>query len=129
MTVPTIAAVALAMLAAVLAIIAWRQRRALLARSAAPGGDSARAMLAALREPALLHGERIEAVNDAFSLLTGLPADRLVGRTLAELVSGEYAELATLAVARALAGEASQALTEVELADPHGKVKRLEMAG
>ncbi|MGH8242486.1 MAG: EAL domain-containing protein [Steroidobacteraceae bacterium] len=129
MTVPTIAAVALAMLAAVLAIIAWRQRRALLARTEAPGGDSARAMLAALREPALLHGERIEAVNDAFTLLTGLPADRLVGRTLAELVSGEYAELATLAVARALAGEACPALTEVELADPHGQVTRLELAG
>ena len=105
MTVPTIAAVALAMVAAVLAWVAWRQHRA-LARppvepaSPAPSGqrDGTQAMLAALREPALLHGERIEAVNAAFTALVGIPADRLVGRTLAEVVSADYAELAGVAM-------------------------------
>jgi len=107
MTVATIAALALAMLAAALAFIAWRQRRA-LARlrdeaepPAAPPADEAgalRAMLSALREPALLYGERIEAVNDPFAALVGVPAGQLAGKSLAELVSGDYAELAALAI-------------------------------
>ena len=137
MTVPTIAAVALATLAAVLAVIAWRQRLKLVrlqdeaaaARLPVQGADAMHAMLAALREPALLHGERIEAANEAFATLVGIPARELTGKTLAELVSGEYAELATLAVTRALAGTAGPALTEVELADAHGQVTRLELSG
>ena len=96
MTVSTIAALALAVVAAALAIIAWRQRKALLrlrdedspAAAAAPAEEAARAMLAALREPALLYGERIEAVNEPFAALVGVPAAQLAGRTLAELVSG-----------------------------------------
>ncbi len=136
MTVPTIAAFALAILAAVLAWVAWRQRRE-LARlheepanpSGTPDGGAMQAMLTALREPALLHGERIEAVNPAFTLLVGIPADQLVGKTLAELVSAEYAELAGLAVTRTLAGEAGPVLAEVELADPHGQVTRIEISG
>jgi diguanylate cyclase (GGDEF)-like protein/PAS domain S-box-containing protein len=136
MTVPTIAAVVLAILALVLAWVAWRQHRA-LARSqdepilppAATEHDGLQAMLAALREPALLHGERIEAVNQAFASLVGIPADRLVGRTLAELASGEYAGLAGLAITRALAGEPGPELAEVEIADPHGQVTRLEITG
>jgi diguanylate cyclase (GGDEF)-like protein/PAS domain S-box-containing protein len=136
MTVLSIAAVALAMLAAGLAVIAWRQGRR-LARlreeapvpAVPPAGDAMRAMLAALREPALLHGERIEAVNEAFASLVGIPAGQLAGRTLAELVSGDYAELAALAVARAQGGEAGPALTEIEIADSHGQVTRLELTG
>ena len=137
MTVPMIAALALAMLAAVLAIFAWRLRQEVArlqnagapAPPAEPDGDTMLAMLAALREPALLHGERIEAVNDAFSILVGVPAAELAGKTLAELVSAEYAELVALAVTRVLAGEANPALTEVEVADSHGQVTRLELTG
>ncbi len=135
MTVPTIAAVALAMLAAVLAWVAWRQHRALARPADGPpaasagDGDPMQAMLAALREPALLHGERIEAVNAAFSALVGIPADRLVGRTLAEAVSPDYSELAGVAVARALGGEPGPVLAELEMADPHGQVTRLEITG
>jgi len=137
MTVPTIAALVLATLAAALGLLAWRQRQALarLRDAPAPSPDresesaSLRAMLAALREPALLHGEQIEAVNDAFATLVGLPAGEIAGRKLAELVSGEYAELAALAVARALAREAKPALAEVEIADAHGQVTRLELTG
>ena len=137
MTVSTIAAVVLATLAAALAFIAWRQRRALLrlqdeavtARPEAPGEDAARAMLAALREPALLYGERIEAVNEPFAALVGVPAGNLAGKTLADLVSAEYAELAALAIGRALAGDAKPVLTEIEIADAHGQVTRLELSG
>jgi len=136
MTVPTLAAVALAVLAAVLAWVAWRQHRALARLSPgpaspepAPENRALEAMLAALREPALLHGERIEAVNAAFTALAGIPADQLVGRTLSEVVSADYAELAGVAVTRALADAAGPVLTEVELADPHGQVTRLEISG
>ncbi len=137
MTVPTIAAVALAILAAVLAVIAWRQRQRLTqlqdrdapARPSGQGNDAARAMLAALREPALLHGERIEAVNDAFATVIGIPAAQLTGKTLSELVSSEYAELAALAVARAITGTSGPSLTEVEFADAHGQVTRIELSG
>ncbi|MEX1993885.1 MAG: EAL domain-containing protein [Steroidobacteraceae bacterium] len=137
MTVPVIAAVAFAILAAVLAVAVMVQRRRLqrladaseTAHQLERGGDGARAMLAAMREPALLHGERIEAVNEAFAALVGIPAAQLVGRSIAELVSKEYSELATLAVSRALAGQNGPALAEVELSDAHGQVTRLELSG
>jgi PAS domain S-box-containing protein len=136
MTVQTVAAVALAILAAALAWVAWHQRRALarlrdgqLTPPAGADRDAMRAMLAALREPALLHGERIEAVNPAFASLFGVPAEGLVGKTLAELVSPEYSGLAGLAVTRAFAGEPGPVLAEVEISDPHGQVTRLEVTG
>ncbi len=136
MTVQTIAALVLAILAAVLAWVAWRQRNALARLQDEPRAppveadrDAMRAMLAALREPALLHGERIEAVNPAFASLFGVPAENLVGKTLAELVSPEYSGLAGLAITRPLAGEPGPALAEVEISDPHGQVTRLEVTG
>src|SRR5262245_44561493 len=137
MTVPTIVAVALAILAAVCAAVAWRLRQKLLrlqedgvpARFAPPGADTLRAMLASLREPALLHGERIEAANDAFAAIVGMPAAQLAGKTLSDVVGGEYAGLAALAVTRTLAGEAKPSLTELEITDPHGQVTRVELTG
>ena len=139
MTVPVIAAMAFAIVAALLAGLALVQRRKLRqladqSETAKPqpvaAGNSvngARTMLAAMREPALLHGERIEAVNDAFARTVGIPAPELVGRSLDELVTGEYAKLTTLAVSRALAGETGPGLVEVEFADAHGQVTRLEL--
>ena len=137
MTVWTIAALVLAMVAAALAIFAWRQRRALLrlqsgtvaARPPGAEKDAARAMITALREPAMLYGERIEAVNDPFAALVGVPAVELEGKTLAELVSAEYGALAALAIERALGGGPKPALTEVEITDAHGQVTRLELSG
>ncbi|MGH8130518.1 MAG: diguanylate cyclase, partial [Steroidobacteraceae bacterium] len=137
MTVPVIAAVAPAMLAAVLVVIAlvqWRKLKRLRDESETAhqkdrDDGGARAMLAAIREPALLHGERIEAVNKAFASMIGIPAEQIVGRSLADLVSREYAELAGLAVTRALSGQNGPALTEVEFADAHGQVTRLELSG
>ncbi|MGQ0429084.1 MAG: EAL domain-containing protein [Gammaproteobacteria bacterium] len=142
MTVPVIAGIAFAILAAVLAVVVLVQRRRLrqladepeTAPEPAGGGvplpvNGTRAMLAAMREPALLHGERIEAVNDAFAALVGIPAEQLIGRKLPELVEKDYAELASLAVTRALAANGGPSLTEVEVADSHGQVTRLELAG
>ncbi len=137
MTVPMIAAVALAMLAAVLGVVAllqWRKLQRLkteseAAQPAGRGSLAMGAMLAAMREPALVHGERIEFVNEAFASLVGIPANQIAGKTLSDLVSAEYTELATLAVARALAGGNGPSLTELELADSHGQVTRLELSG
>jgi diguanylate cyclase (GGDEF)-like protein/PAS domain S-box-containing protein len=142
MTVPVIAGIAFAVLAAMLAVVVLVQRRRLRqladevesVRPPARGGAAApvngtRAMLAAMREPALLHGERIEAVNEAFAALVGVPVPELLGRNLSELVARDYADLAANAVARALAGGEGPALTEVEIADSHGQVTRLELSG
>jgi len=142
MTVPVIAGLAFAILAAVLAVAVMVQRRTLrrlvdeaetehqtAGRRAAAGADVAHAMLAALREPALLHGERIEAVNEAFLGVVGIPADQMLGRSLSDLVATDYQELMALAVTRALAGEPGPALTEIELSDSHGQITRLELTG
>ena len=142
MTVPVIVGIACAILAAFLAVVTLVQRRKLrqladvaeTAHQAERGGGAApangtREMLAAMREPALLHGEHIEAANQAFATLVGIPAAELAGRTLADLVAADYAELAALAVGRALRGEDGPALAEIEIADRHGQVTRLELAG
>ena len=142
MTVPVIAGAGFAIVAAVLAVVILLQRRALrrlvdeaetehqTARGrGVAGADVARAMLDGLREPALLHGDRIEAVNEAFATLAGMPVADMLGRNLADLVAPEYAELVTLAVAHALSGESGPAMTEVEMSDSHGQVTRLELAG
>ena len=142
MTVPVIAGIACAMLAAILAVVVLVQRRKLrqlfeAAETAqqetrvppAAGDEPARAMLAAMREPAFLHDERIVAANEGFASLVGLPSNVLAGRRLADLVTPAYAELAELAVTRALSGEDGPALAEVEVADSHGQVSRLELSG
>jgi diguanylate cyclase (GGDEF)-like protein/PAS domain S-box-containing protein len=142
MTVPLIAGIAFASLAAVLAVVVLVQRRRLRqlvdetesAHQALRGGPAApvngtRAMLAAMREPALLQGEQIEAVNEAFATLIGQPVPQLLGRRLSELVTPEYAELAANAVSRTLEGGPGPALAEVEISDSHGQVTRLELSG
>jgi len=139
MTVPVIAATAFAILAALLAVIAIVQRRKLKrladeSETAKPppvaagaSADGARTMLAAMREPALLHGDRIDAVNEAFAKTVGISAPDLIGRNLSDVVTGEYAQLTELAVSRALAGGTGPGLVEVEFSDSHGQVTRLEL--
>jgi diguanylate cyclase (GGDEF)-like protein/PAS domain S-box-containing protein len=139
MTVQAIAAVAFAIVAAMFAVFVLIQRQRLrrlvdaaeTARQVRGGagvsGNGTRAMLSAMREAALLHGERVESVNEAFAKLVGIPAAGLVGRSLAELVSPEYAGLVSVAISRALAGAAGPGLVEVEIADAHGQVTRLEL--
>ena len=142
MTVPVIAGAGFAIVAVVLAVVILLQRRALrrlvdeadtqhqTARGPGiAGADVARAMLAGMREPALLHGDRVEAVNEAFATLAGIPVADMVARSLAELVAPPYAELVNLAVTRVLSGESGPVTTEVELSDSHGQVTRLELTG
>jgi diguanylate cyclase (GGDEF)-like protein/PAS domain S-box-containing protein len=95
--------------------------------------DSARNMLMALvatvQQPVLVHRERIEAANQALCALFGLKPGDVIGRPLAELVSPEYAGLVQSNVARRLAGEEAPDVAEIELADSHGQVTRLELKG
>jgi len=95
--------------------------------------DSARSMLTALvatvQQPVLVHRERIDAANPALCAVLGLEPGEVVGRPLAELVSPDYAGLVQSNVARRLAGEEAPEVTEIELADAHGQVTRLELKG
>ncbi len=138
-----IAGAALALLAAILLGVVVRQRRALTraeqdaasladaVRSRAAAAD--RAMLAtligAVNAPVVLHAERITAANPAFYALLGLSAESVVGRRLSEFVSADYASLVETHIARRLGGQECADLTEVEIADEHGQVTRLELKG
>jgi len=144
MTGTEIAGVALAALAAALAGVVFAQRREL--RRLEEGGEAdgvalprssensiersvLRTLVTTVREPVLVHRELIEAANPAFCQLLGLPPEEVVGRSLDELVSPEYAGLVASNLQRRLAGESAPELTEVELTDAHGQVTRLELRG
>jgi len=86
-------------------------------------------LVTSVNEPLLVHRERIEAANAAFCRLLGVGSESVIGRSLDELVTAEYANLVRANVARRLAGEQAAELTEVEVADQHGQVARLELRG
>jgi diguanylate cyclase (GGDEF)-like protein/PAS domain S-box-containing protein len=86
-------------------------------------------LVTSVDEPMLVHRERIEAVNAGFCRLLGAGPESVVGRSLDELVTADYASLVRTNVARRLAGEQAAELTEVEVADEHGQVARLELRG
>jgi len=88
-----------------------------------------RTLATSVHEPLLVHREHIEAANSGFCALLGVEPDALVGRRLDELVAPDYAGLVRTNIARRLAGEQAAELTEVEVADPHGQVTRLELKG
>ena len=107
-----------------------RAARQLAERGEADSGRSLlRALVASVHEPVLVHRERIDAANPALCTLLGLEPGEVIGRTLAELVSPEYAGLVGSSVARRLAGEEAPEVTEIEVADAHGQVTRLELKG
>ncbi len=83
----------------------------------------------AVHEAVLIHGERILLANARFAALLGKAPEELVGRHLAELVPPDYAELVGDNVRRRLAGEPAAERYEVEVADQHGQVTRLELGG
>jgi len=102
--------------------------RELEARGAADADRALlRTLVASVNEPVLVHRERIEAVNAALCNLLGLEPEAVVGRRLAELVSPEYARLVESGLESRLAGREAPTLTEVEIADSHGQVTRLEL--
>jgi len=107
-----------------------RAARQLAERGETDSGRSLlRALVASVHEPVLVHRERIDAANPALCTLLGLEPGEVVGRTLAELVSPEYAGLVGSSVARRLAGEEAPEVTEIEVVDAHGQVTRLELKG
>ncbi len=138
-----IAGVALALLAGTLLVIVVWQRRTLaragedaasladFARGRAGRGDREmlKALLGSVNEPVLLHGTHIEAINPPFCNLLGLPAESIVGRPLSALVSADYSDLVEAHVVRRLGGRETAERTEIEIADPHGQVTRLELKG
>ena len=93
------------------------------------GRSLLRALIATVHEPVLVHREKIDAANPALCTLLGLEPGDVIGRTLAELVSPDYAGLVESSVSRRLAGEDAPEVTEIEVADTHGQVTRLELRG
>ena len=127
--------VGLALLSAILGWTVIRQRReAIAAPEAAERPDAAgpdrvllTTLVSSVSEPVLVHGERIEAANDAFLSLLGIERQEALARRLPELVSPDYSALVETNLSRCLAGEPAPALTEVELSDSFGQVTRLEL--
>jgi diguanylate cyclase (GGDEF)-like protein/PAS domain S-box-containing protein len=129
----------LAIVAAVAAGIAaayWRRRaREVVAvvpstsPSAAAPTDEApfHGLLNVVHEAVVVHRDAIVLANPRFATLLGGTPDELAGRRLAELVTPEYAYLVDENVRRRLAGEPAADRYEVEVADRHGQVSRLEL--
>jgi len=130
-----IVSIGLALLSAILGWTVIRQRRAAAAEPEAPARPDAdgpdrvllTTLVSSVSEPVLVHGERIEAANDAFLALLGLERQEALTHRLSELVAPEYAALVDTNVSRRLAGEPAPELTEVELSDAFGQVTRLEL--
>jgi len=87
------------------------------------------ALVTSVHEPVLIHRQRIEAANPALCALFGREATGIVGRSLDELVSVEYANLVRSDIERRLAGQQAADLMEIEVADEYGQVARLELKG
>lgn len=99
------------------------------AAGAAAGIDRAavEALAASVSEPVFIHGERIEAVNEAFCALTGLAREQVIGRRIDEVVDPRYSRLIGKQLALRLAGGDAPEFSEVEIIDPFGQVTRLEL--
>jgi diguanylate cyclase (GGDEF)-like protein/PAS domain S-box-containing protein len=78
-------------------------------------------------EAVVVHREAIVLANPRFARLLAAAPEEIVGRPLAGLVTAEYAELVEENVRRRLAGEPAADRFEVEVADRHGQVSRLEL--
>ena len=86
-------------------------------------------LLGAVHEPVLIHEQQILLANQRFADLFGQTPEYVVGRHLGELVASDYRELVAENLRRRLAGEQAAERYEVEVADQHGQVTRLELAG
>ncbi len=95
----------------------------------APRADDAlfHGLLNVVNEAVVVHRESIVLANPRFADLLAAAPDEIVGRRLADLVTPEYAELVDENVRRRLAGESAAERYEVEVADRHGQVSRLEL--
>ena len=84
-------------------------------------------LLHTVRDAVVVTREHVLVANERFAQLLGVGSEAIVGQPLASLVTPEYAELVEDHVARALAGIVAPDRFEVEVADPHGQVTRLEL--
>jgi diguanylate cyclase (GGDEF)-like protein/PAS domain S-box-containing protein len=84
-------------------------------------------LLGVVHEAVVVHGDAILLANPRFANLLGTSPEDLVGKRLAELVEPEYAELVEDNVHRRIAGQPAAERYEVEVADRHGQVTRLEL--
>ncbi|MDA8351572.1 MAG: EAL domain-containing protein [Pseudomonadota bacterium] len=82
-----------------------------------------RALAERLPQAVLVQRETIVYANPALARLLGVTPRELIGRTLAELVTPEYAELVAENARRRLAGQAGAECHEVDLAGADGVVR------
>jgi len=80
-----------------------------------------------VHEAVLLHADRILYANPQFAGLLGMDRMQIIGRSLAEFVPADQAELVAGNLARGLAGEASPTRFEVDLLGAQGQLSRLEV--
>jgi diguanylate cyclase (GGDEF)-like protein/PAS domain S-box-containing protein len=121
----------------VLGVWQWRRARALerriagIAETAPPSQPPQSNLFAqvgdAVHEAVLLYKDVILYANPLFARLLGMDRVDLVGRQLAELVDPDQAEFVEQQLARCMAGDASAARLEVDLAGAHGQKSRLEL--
>jgi len=144
LTINDAVAVAALVLAGLAAAMAWRwSRRAKDARAELDRHESRERerrpppasealfgeLVDVVHEAVLVHTDRIVFANARSAELAGRPVAELVGQPLAALVTPEYTELVADNIRRRLAGEPAAERYEIEIADPHGQVSRLELAG
>jgi diguanylate cyclase (GGDEF)-like protein/PAS domain S-box-containing protein len=84
-------------------------------------------LLNVVSEAVVVHRDSIVLANPRFATMLGAKPEDIVGKRLADLVSPEYADLVEENVRRRVAGEPAADRYEVEVADRHGQVTRLEL--
>jgi diguanylate cyclase (GGDEF)-like protein/PAS domain S-box-containing protein len=96
----------------------------------ASGGDGAlfRGLVDSVSQAVILHRDVILFANPRFAQLVGRPLGDIVGQPIASLVAAEYAEILNGVIERRLKGEPTAEAYEIDVADQHGQVTRLELA-
>ena len=95
-----------------------------------PGTDPLlETLLDTVRDAIVVQRDVVLLANERFAQLIGVSREAIVGRPLAALVTPEYSELVAAHSRRALEGILAPERFEVEVADPHGQVTRLELTG
>jgi diguanylate cyclase (GGDEF)-like protein/PAS domain S-box-containing protein len=81
-----------------------------------------------VHDAVLIHRDTISFANARFLTLLGADADTVIGKSLAEFVAPEYADLVGQNLRRRLAGEPAAERYEVELLGPHEQITRVELS-
>jgi len=81
-----------------------------------------------IHEAVIVHRDVVLHANRHFAILVGAEKSALVGRSLADLVPPEYAELVQENIRRRLKGEAAAERYEIDMVGLQGQVSRLEIS-